>query len=187
MYSQNVRVCRGLCMFACVCAQNSLYGHDLRFTNTLIITIVIYTTASNNNNEGHRCDKFTNLSSLPRCHVLLLKEDPGCFVCSFQTLLHHVAAVRKHFSLNCSTLNVHQLRITLKGKLSALVTGCCLFSLPLSGTTFLFASDAVVLSHSSNRLLKPFFLLLPLPSYSNPLTSIESCSCIFLFVRLLYF
>ena len=51
--------------------------------------------------------------------------------------------------------------------LKALVTGCSLFRLLLSGATFLLTSDTAVLSHSSKLLLKLFSLLLPILSYSN--------------------
>ena len=49
-------------------------------------------------------------------------------------------------------------------------TGCSLFRLPLSGTTFLLTSDTAVLSHSSKPFSKLFPLLLPTLKYSNPFT-----------------
>ena len=60
------------------------------------------------------------------------------------------------------------------GNLGALVTGRSLFRLPLSGTTFLLTPDTAVLYHSSKLLLKPFSLLLPTLSYSNPFTALDA-------------
>ena len=48
--------------------------------------------------------------------------------------------------------------------------------LPLSGTTFLLTSNTAILSHSSKLLLKPFSLLQPTLSYSNPFTGIGCCT-----------
>ena len=58
------------------------------------------------------------------------------------------------------------------GNLTGLVTGCSLFRLPLSETTFLLTVDTAVLSHSSKLLLKAVSLPLPTLSYSNLLTGI---------------
>ena len=57
-------------------------------------------------------------------------------------------------------------------ELNGLVTGCSLFRLPLSETTFLLTVDTAVLSHSSKLLLKAVSLPLPTLSYSNLLTGI---------------
>ena len=57
------------------------------------------------------------------------------------------------------------------GKLRAMGFGYRSFS-----ETFLLTSDTAVLSHSLKLLLKPFSLLLPTLSYSNPLTGIGSRS-----------